>query len=145
MKLEQLQIFHNLTEDEMQKSLICSQAVVQKYQKNEYIFRQGDRPEKLYFLLNGDVEVGSINLNGKVTRIGQVTEGEDFGEIELFLHHSAYSGYAKAKNEVKVLEVSKISLEADAEIIVFITAKLFSICFRSLQKKPIKIIIKLRC
>jgi CRP-like cAMP-binding protein len=107
MKLEQLQIFHNLTEDEMQKSLICSQAVVQKYQKNEYIFRQGDRPEKLYFLLNGDVEVGSINLNGKVTRIGQVTEGEDFGEIELFLHHSAYSGYAKAKNEVKVLEVSK--------------------------------------
>ncbi len=33
MKLEQLQIFHNLTEDEMQKSLICSQAVVQKYQK----------------------------------------------------------------------------------------------------------------
>ena len=107
MKLEQLQIFHNLTEDEMQKSLVCSQAVVQKYQKNEYIFRQGDRPEKLYFLLNGDVEVGSINLNGKVTRIGQVTEGEDFGEIELFLHHSAYSGYAKAKNEVKVLEVSK--------------------------------------
>ena len=38
MKLEQLQIFHNLTEDEMQKSLVCSQAVVQKYQKNEYIF-----------------------------------------------------------------------------------------------------------
>ena len=106
MKLEQLQIFHNLTEDEMQKSLVCSQAVVQKYQKNEYIFRQGDRPEKLYFLLNGDVEVGSINLNGKITRINQVSEGEDFGEIELFLHQSAYSGYAKAKNAVKVLEVS---------------------------------------
>ena len=35
MKLEQLQIFHNLTEDEMQKSLVCSQAVVQKYQKNK--------------------------------------------------------------------------------------------------------------
>ena len=49
MKLEQLQIFHNLTEDEMQKSLICSQAVVQKYQKNEYIFRQGDRPENFIF------------------------------------------------------------------------------------------------
>ena len=66
MKLEQLQIFHNLTEDEMQKSLVCSQAVVQKYQKNEYIFRQGDRPEKLYFLLNGDVEVGSKKTSAKL-------------------------------------------------------------------------------
>lgn len=107
MKLEQLQIFQNLTEEEMQKSLVCSQAVIQKYRKNQYIFRQGEYPEKLYFLLNGDVEVGSINLNGKVTRISKVAEGEDFGEIELFLHQPAYSGYAKARSETKVLEVSK--------------------------------------
>ena len=71
MKLQQLQIFQNLTEEELEKSLVCSQAVVKKYPKGTYIFRQGDAP------------------------------------LKLFLRQSAYSGYAKAKSEVSVLEVSQ--------------------------------------
>lgn len=107
MQLQQLQIFHNLTEEELKKSLVCSQAVVRKYKKNEYIFQQGDAPKKLYFVLEGEIELGSINLNGKVTRISRVTVGEEFGEVEMFLRQSAYSGYARAKKEVSVLEVSQ--------------------------------------
>ena len=64
-------------------------------------------PLKLYFILEGMVELGSINLNGKITRSSYVTVGEEFGEVEMFLRQSAYSGYAKAKNEVSVLEVSQ--------------------------------------
>ncbi len=67
MKLQQLQIFQNLTEEELEKSLVCSQAVVKKYPKDNYIFLQGDAPLKLYFILEGMVELGSINLNGKIT------------------------------------------------------------------------------
>lgn len=107
MQLQQLQIFHNLTEEELKKSLVCSQATVRKYKKNEYIFQQGDAPKKLYFVLEGEIELGSINLNGKVTRISRVTVGEEFGEVEMFLRQSAYSGYARAKKEVSVLEVSQ--------------------------------------
>ena len=84
-----------------------AQAVVKKYPKGTYIFRQGDAPLKLYFILEGMVELGSINLNGKITRSSYVTVGEEFGEVELFLRQSAYSGYAKAKSEVSVLEVSQ--------------------------------------
>ena len=72
MKLQQLQIFQNLTEEELEKSLVCSQAVVKKYPKDTYIFRQGDVPLKLYFILEGMVELGSINLNGKITRSSYV-------------------------------------------------------------------------
>lgn len=107
MQLQQLQIFHNLTEEELKKSLVCSQATVRQYKKNEYIFQQGDAPKKLYFVLEGEIELGSINLNGKVTRISRVTVGEEFGEVEMFLRQSAYSGYARAKKEVSVLEVSQ--------------------------------------
>ncbi len=107
MQLQQLQIFHNLTEEELKKSLVCSQATVRKYKKKEYIFQQGDAPKKLYFVLEGEIELGSINLNGKVTRISRVTVGEEFGEVEMFLRQSAYSGYARAKKEVSVLEVSQ--------------------------------------
>lgn len=107
MQLQQLQIFHNLTEEELKKSLVCSQATVRKYKKNEYIFQQGDAPKKLYFVLEGEIELGSINLNGKVTRISRVTVGEEFGEVEMFLRQSAYPGYARAKKEVSVLEISQ--------------------------------------
>ena len=107
MQLQQLQIFQDLTEEELKKSLVCSQAIVRKYKKNEYIFRQGDAPGKLYFVLEGEVELGSINLNGKITRISYVTVGEEFGEVEMFLRQPAYSGYAKAKEEVSALEVSQ--------------------------------------
>ena len=98
MKLQQLQIFQNLTEEELEKSLVCSQAVVKKYPKGTYIFRQGDAPLKLYFILEGMVELGSINLNGKITRSSYVTVGEEFGEVEMFLRQSAYSGYAKDRS-----------------------------------------------
>ena len=129
MKLQQLQIFQNLTEEELEKSLVCSQAVVKKYPKDTYIFRQGDVPLKLYFILEGMVELGSINLNGKITRSSYIMVGEEFGEVEMFLRQSAYSGYAKAKSEVSVLEVSQTSLAEDAKETVYITVRLCSICF----------------
>ena len=142
MKLQQLQIFQNLTEEELEKSLVCSQAVVKKYPKGTYIFRQGDAPLKLYFILEGMVELGSINLNGKITRSSYVTVGEEFGEVELFLRQSAYSGYAKAKSEVSVLEVSQNFLAEDAKEIVYITVRLCSICFSFLRKKQRNVTVR---
>lgn len=107
MELQKLQIFRDLTEEEMKKSLVCSQAVTHTYLKNTYVFRQEDNPRKLYFILKGEVELGSINLNGKITRMSLLTEGEYFGEVELFLRQAEYSCYARARKEVKLLEVSQ--------------------------------------
>lgn len=107
MELQKLQIFRDLTEEEMKNSLVCSQAVTHTYLKNTYIFRQEDNPRKLYFILNGEVELGSINLNGKITRMSMLTEGEYFGEVELFLRQAEYSCYARARKDVKLLEVSQ--------------------------------------
>ena len=94
MQIKDLSIFHNLDDAEFKKSLVCTQSVIHEYKKNDYIFFQGDVPNKLYLILNGEVELGSINVNGKVLRITNISEGEDFGEVELFLN-------------VKLLEIAK--------------------------------------
>lgn len=107
MQIKDLSIFHNLDDTEFKKSLVCTQSVIHEYKKNDYIFFQGDVPNKLYLILNGEVELGSINVNGKVLRITNISEGEDFGEVELFLNKDRYSGYAKAKTDVKLLEIAK--------------------------------------
>ena len=92
MQIKDLSIFHNLDDAEFKKSLVCTQSVIHEYKKNDYIFFQGDVPNKLYLILNGEVELGSINVNGKVLRITNISEGEDFGEVELFLNKDRYSG-----------------------------------------------------
>ena len=107
MDAGKLLIFHGLTEEEMQKSLHCSQSVIQHYRKKEYIFHQDDTPKRLYFILDGEVELGSVNSLGKLSRIEIIKEGEGFGEIEMFLHHSAYSCYAKAETNLRLLAVSR--------------------------------------
>ena len=96
MQIKDLSIFHNLDDAEFKKSLVCTQSVIHEYKKNDYIFFQGDVPNKLYLI-----------LNGKVLRITNISEGEDFGEVELFLNKDRYSGYAKAKTDVKLLEIAK--------------------------------------
>ena len=98
MQIKDLSIFHNLDDTEFKKSLVCTQSVIHEYKKNDYIFFQGDVPNKLYLI---------INVNGKVLRITNISEGEDFGEVELFLNKDRYSGYAKAKTDVKLLEIAK--------------------------------------
>ena len=101
MQIKDLSIFHNLDDAEFKKSLVCTQSVIHEYKKNDYIFFQGDVPNKLYLILNGEVELGSINVNGKVLRITNICE------VELFLNKDRYSGYAKAKTDVKLLEIAK--------------------------------------
>ena len=64
MENKDLSIFHNLDDAEFKKSLVCTQYVIHEYKKNDYIFFQGDVPNKLYLILNGEVELGSINVNG---------------------------------------------------------------------------------
>ena len=62
MQIKDLSIFHNLDDAEFKKSLVCTQSVIHEYKKNDYIFFQGDVPNKLYLILNGEVELGSSKV-----------------------------------------------------------------------------------
>lgn len=44
MKIQELKLFNGLTEDELQRSLVCSQSNIVEYEKDDYIFSQGERP-----------------------------------------------------------------------------------------------------
>ncbi|MFQ8823483.1 MAG: hypothetical protein ACLR8Q_01105 [[Ruminococcus] lactaris] len=44
MKIQELKLFNGLTEDELQRSLVCSQSNIVEYEKDDYIFSQGRGP-----------------------------------------------------------------------------------------------------
>lgn len=53
MKIQELKLFNGLTEDELQRSLVCSQSNIVEYEKDDYIFSQGRRPRWIYMILSG--------------------------------------------------------------------------------------------
>lgn len=107
MQTKDLILFHNLSDEELEKSIICSQSTVQTYKKGEYIFHEEDKPGRLYFILEGSVELGQNKPMGRLANTEHLAEGQAFGEIELFLEHDTHSCYAKAETPVKLLAVSK--------------------------------------
>lgn len=107
MEMSELSLFRNLTADEMESSLVCSRSKVLEFRKHEYIFQQGDVPERLYFILDGTVEIGQINAPGRQTYVEYLNTGEEFGEVDLFLSHQEYDYYAAAKTDVKVLAITR--------------------------------------
>lgn len=107
MKVEQLDLFQNLTEEEVHRSMVCSRSKIEKYGKDSYIFRQEDKPNRLYFVLSGRVALGQVNAAGRQNNIEYLEVGQGFGEVDLFLERESYSYFAEAKTEVEVLSVSR--------------------------------------
>ena len=58
MNVKKLPVFRNLSDEELEKSLHCARSILVNFQKDEYIYRQEDEPKRLYFVLEGKVELG---------------------------------------------------------------------------------------
>lgn len=106
MKIEEMKLFQDLSREEIERSLICSASGIKQFRKNEYIFRQEEKPDRLYFILSGEVILGQINVLGRQTYIEYLKEGQCFGETDLFLERKAYSYFAFVRENTEVLSVS---------------------------------------
>lgn len=107
MEIKDLSLFQELSEDEIERSIHCSDAKVRDYEKNAYVFCQGDRPKRVYFVLQGDVVLGQLSAAGRWNYIEYLKEGQSFGEKDLFLEHESYAYFAVAKTRARVLSISK--------------------------------------
>jgi len=54
-----------------------------KYSDKQYVFHQGDKAAHLFVILEGEVSIEIVNLDGKVTKISHLNQGEIFGEFAL--------------------------------------------------------------
>lgn len=107
MKIKDLLLFQQLSEDEIKRSLVCSRSQEKIYEKNTYIFQQDQTPQWLYLVLEGQVHLGQVNFMGRQTYLECLGEGQCFGETDLFLERTHYNQYAVAKTRVRVLAVSR--------------------------------------
>ena len=80
------------------------ESLKQKFLPDEYIFKQGEKGNKAYLLLDGRV---AIEVNGK--KVSEISEMEIFGEMSLILNKTRTAS-------VKVLKPS-IVLPIDEKIL----------------------------
>lgn len=93
-----LPVFSMLDKEQLKE--ILSLANLQKYAQGEYLIRENQAPERLYFLISGQVQVSKNNVKlGDMRRTGDI-----FGEMS-FIDAHARSASIMAKKETLCLEV----------------------------------------
>jgi len=59
------------------------QFIPRSFSKNQYVFHQNDEANSLYVIIEGVVSIETISLDGKITKISVLGEGDIFGEFAL--------------------------------------------------------------
>lgn len=94
-----IELFENLTFEKAREFLLMSE--VNHYNASDVIFRKGDRGDKFYVVINGEVD---IILDAKI--ITTYGTGGYFGEKSIFLDENR-TATAIAKTHVKLLSIQK--------------------------------------
>lgn len=101
-------LFEGMTQEDIEKVLTCSGALMKKYAKNDIIFDQLDKPDYLFVLISGSVAVCKDSISGKRVIVTVIdSPGDIFGEIYLFLPKNEYDFYTLVTQMAEILIVPK--------------------------------------
>ena len=102
---DNIHLFRNISEDEIEKMFRCSKTVERFFEDGYYIFRQGETPKNLFLVLEGTVMISKDFASGKRDVLFMVGQGDVFGEMFLFADTKVYWYDAIAQENVRVLEI----------------------------------------
>lgn len=96
-------LFRGISPTEIEALLGCMQAVIKRYSKGEYVFRQGDKMEQLTILLEGRLHVQSDDYWGNRTILNVIHPGEMFGEAYVMQSDTMFLNDAVAMESCTVV------------------------------------------
>lgn len=102
---DNIHLFRNISEDEIEKMFRCSKTVERFFEDGNYIFRQGETPKNLFLVLEGTIMISKDFASGKRDVLFMVGQGDVFGEMFLFADTKVYWYDAIAQENVRVLEI----------------------------------------
>lgn len=60
---------------------LTHQFLPRRYRNKQYVFHQDDPAKHVFVIIEGEVSIETINIDGKVTKISQLSTGDIFGEF----------------------------------------------------------------
>ena len=80
------------------------------YERSANIFKEGQRGDSMFLILDGEVRIYSKQKNGEMLFLRMLQAGDAFGEVAL-LTEGARSASAEAAKETLLLKISADSLQ----------------------------------
>lgn len=88
--------------------LVGERATIQNHEKDSYVFQQGDKPEELYVLIRGAVQIEKVDVNGKKSLLSSFRKpGTVFAEVYLYLGVDALDYDCRCIEETRILHIPK--------------------------------------
>ena len=112
--LKQSQLFAGVGEEEIESMLGCLQAKLDTYQKNEYVFRQGEHVNHIAVLVEGNLHIQSDDYWGHHSIVNVIDVGGMFGEA-----------YAAPDSGALLNDVVAIK---DSAVIFFDVRRILTVC-----------------
>ncbi len=98
--IEAIPLFNGLPEDQLKD--IERIAVIKPFLKREYIFYEGDDGNGFYVVMEGQVKIFKVSMDGKEQILHIFGPGEPFGEVPVFTG-KAFPANAQALSKTSVL------------------------------------------
>ncbi len=106
--LRKTDLFRGLNKDELGK--ITGISAKESYRQNEQIFAEGERGDKFYLILNGEVRISKIIDGVGEEALKVLKKGEYFGEMSL-IDDEPRSAYAIANTDVDLMVIDRKDFE----------------------------------
>ena len=103
--LKNNKLFHDITDESLERMMLCSKARKKRYQQGALICSQGEKPETIFVLLRGRVAIVRNLSSGKKNILYEVEENTIFGEHYFFGNCKKYWYDVEAITEVEVLQI----------------------------------------
>lgn len=82
--LSKTNLFLNISEEYIKEFVSLEMKNIKKYRKNEILFSEGDRVEKLHFLVNGEMQIVKYSYMGQKSVLLKLNTGDFFAEAIAF-------------------------------------------------------------
>ncbi|MDO4942043.1 MAG: Crp/Fnr family transcriptional regulator [Lachnospiraceae bacterium] len=102
-QLKNMEIFKNITEDEIKEMNAAGIFRERTYQKEEAIFHAGDTTREIGLLLSGSAHIENHDLWGNKTILSDIMPGQIFAEVYAFLGTEPMRVDVTAKEESQVV------------------------------------------
>jgi CRP-like cAMP-binding protein len=104
--VENMRLFQSLKESELSSINVWTD--VERIGPGEFVLKEAEKGDCLYVVLEGKVEIFTLDEHGKVVILAVRGPGEYFGEQALLPGSSGQrSAYARSRDQARVLKVPK--------------------------------------
>ncbi len=122
--IEKSEFFRDMKMRQIKKIVLLARIRNQK--KNDIIYREGEKGDSMYLILEGSVQRYSIqSTTGKEVRTGFYSPGDIFGHIAVLDNNCYRSANTSAVTDIKFVEINGESLDRLQKLYPYIWGKVY--------------------